>query len=87
MDENKVPEQFEKLTGLKAEEKLVFVPHHMAHAYSSFGASGFKEAAIVVADAMGSIWNDITPIKDFYPNINKPELSCPKDKRGNFEYF
>ena len=73
VDKNNVIEQFETLTGLKAEEKLVFIPHHMAHAYSSFGASGFKEAAIVVADAMGSVWNDVTPIKDFYPDINKPE--------------
>lgn len=74
VDENKVVKQFEKLTGLNAEERLIYIPHHMAHAYSSFGASGFKEAAIVVADAMGSAWNDVTPIKTFYPNINKPEL-------------
>lgn len=87
VDENKVPEQFEKLTGLKAEEKLVFVPHHMAHAYSSFGASGFKEAAIVVADAMGSIWNDVTPIKDFYPNINKPELPDGKQWAEGYTIF
>lgn len=73
VDENKAPKQFEELTGLKAEEKLVFIPHHMAHAYSTFGASGFKEAAVIVADAMGSVWNDVTNIKDFYPNINKPE--------------
>lgn len=36
-------------------EKLLFIPHHLAHAYSSFFSSGFDEAAVVVADASGSI--------------------------------
>ncbi|MGV0816091.1 carbamoyltransferase C-terminal domain-containing protein [Mycolicibacterium boenickei] len=33
--------------------ELVFVPHHDAHAYSSFYASGYDSAAVVVADGYG----------------------------------
>ena len=48
-------------------DKLKFLPHHMAHAYSTFYASNFEEeAVVVVADAMGSLYNDDTPIKDWY---------------------
>lgn len=36
-------------------ENLLFIPHHLAHAYSSFFSSGLEEAAVVVADASGSI--------------------------------
>lgn len=36
------------------EEKVMFIPHHLAHAYSSFFSSGFDEAAVIVADASGS---------------------------------
>jgi len=35
--------------------KLKFIPHHLAHAYSTFFSSGFDEAAVIVADASGSI--------------------------------
>jgi carbamoyltransferase len=34
---------------------LVNIPHHLAHAYSSFFSSGLDEAAVIVADASGSI--------------------------------
>jgi carbamoyltransferase len=34
---------------------LKFLPHHLAHAYSSFFSSGMDEAAVIVADASGSI--------------------------------
>jgi carbamoyltransferase len=60
-----IPAQFEEFTGL-SREKLEFVPHHMAHAYSTFYASNFEEAVVVVVDAMGSLYNDQTPIKKWY---------------------
>ena len=60
-----VPGQFNKMIGVSL-DKLHFLPHHLAHAYSSYYASGFKESAIIVADAMGSIYNDDTPIKEWY---------------------
>jgi carbamoyltransferase len=37
--------------------KLFYIPHHFAHACSTFFSSGFEEAAVVVADASGSILN------------------------------
>jgi len=45
---------FRKFPNLN-EEILKFIPHHLAHAYSSFFSSGFDEAAVIVADASGSI--------------------------------
>jgi carbamoyltransferase len=34
-------------------ERIVFVPHHLAHAYSTFFHSGFDEALVVVVDGQG----------------------------------
>jgi len=36
-------------------DKLKFIPHHLAHAYSAFFSSGYDEAAVVVSDAMGNV--------------------------------
>ena len=49
-----VEEQFQLKLGQPL-SKLVFAPHHVCHAYSSFFASGYDEAAVVVADAMGNV--------------------------------
>ena len=38
-------------------DRLFFIPHHLAHAYSTFFSSGFDDAAVIVADASGSILN------------------------------
>ena len=62
---NAATRDFEKVTG-EPISKLKFIPHHIAHAYSTFAASGYEEAAVVVVDAMGSVYNDTTPIKDWY---------------------
>lgn len=35
--------------------KTTIVNHHLAHAYSAFAASGYEEAAILIADNSGSI--------------------------------
>jgi len=35
--------------------KLEFVPHHLAHAYSTFYSSNFSSSVVVVADAMGNV--------------------------------
>lgn len=42
--------------------KVVFVPHHLAHAASAFFTSGMEEAAVVIVDGMGerdstTIWH------------------------------
>jgi len=45
--------QFEEITGISG-NKLEFIPHHLAHAYSTFYSSGFEESAVLVVDASGS---------------------------------
>ena len=45
---------FSKYYDLKV-EILNFIPHHLAHAYSAFFSSGLEDAAVIVADASGSI--------------------------------
>lgn len=51
--------QFIERTGLSL-DKLLYIPHHLAHACSSFYSSGFEEAAVIVVDAMGSVFNNKT---------------------------
>jgi|TARA_R110002167_G_scaffold129828_3_gene313014 carbamoyltransferase len=52
--EDVVEPQFEQYLAQPL-SKLKFVPHHVAHAYSTFFASGYDEAAVIVADAMGNV--------------------------------
>lgn len=49
------PQKFFRIFPQVKTENLLFVPHHLAHAYSTFFSSGFEEAAVVVADASGSV--------------------------------
>ena len=76
-DTNNVEAEFTKETGLST-EKLQFLPHHLAHAFSVFCASGFDESAVIVADAMGSVYNDKTPIKEWF---KLDESLMPEDGR------
>ena len=58
---------------------LSFIPHHLAHAYSSFFSSGFEEAAVIVADASGSILNNLNKLTDWYPDITTEGLDKGED--------
>jgi carbamoyltransferase len=58
---------------------LSFIPHHLAHAYSSFFSSGFEDAAVIVADASGSILNNLNKLSDWYPNITTEDLDKNED--------
>jgi carbamoyltransferase len=60
-------------------KKLQFIPHHLAHAYSSFFSSGYDEAAVIVADASGSILNHKTKLKEWYPEKTREELDEKED--------
>ena len=60
-------------------KKLVFMPHHLAHAYSSFFSSGFDEAAVIVADASGSILNHKTKLGEWYPEKSHEGLNEGED--------
>ena len=73
-----VDKQFTDLFGDK-DFNLKFIPHHLAHAYSSFFSSGFEEAAVIVADASGSILNNLNKLTDWYPDVTKDTLKGDED--------
>lgn len=43
------------LSSYNWQKKLIRVPHHLAHAASSFYVSGFEESLIIVSDGMGEM--------------------------------
>jgi carbamoyltransferase len=61
-----VDQKMTEILGYSLGNRLLFVPHHLAHAYSSFFSSGFDEAAVIVADASGSIYNNQNKLKEHY---------------------
>jgi carbamoyltransferase len=73
-----VEEQFKKKFGDK-KYNISFIPHHLAHAYSSFFSSGFEESAVIVADASGSILNNLNNLTEWYPNKDKEGLEFGED--------
>jgi carbamoyltransferase len=73
-----VEEQFKEKFGDK-KYNISFIPHHLAHAYSSFFSSGFEESAVIVADASGSILNNLNNLTEWYPNKDKEGLEFGED--------
>lgn len=59
-------------------DKLFFIPHHLAHAYSTFFSSSFDEAAVIVADASGSILNYKNKLHLWY-DVDKLKLDTNED--------
>ena len=72
-----VDEQFRNYFGVSV--PLTFIPHHLAHAYSTFFSSGFDEAAVIVADASGSILNHLNKLPNWYPTVTKDGLNPDED--------
>ena len=72
-----VEEQFENYFGISVPP--TFIPHHLAHAYSSFFSSGFEDAAVIVADASGSVLNSLNKLPNWYPNIGELGLDLEED--------
>jgi carbamoyltransferase len=66
--------KFRKELNYDISEKHEFLPHHLAHAYSSFFSSGFDDAVVVVADASGSIWDKRNRLPEWYPNLSQSGL-------------
>lgn len=56
---------FSKFSSLKR-DVLQHIPHHLAHAYSTFFSSGLDEAAVVIADASGSVVSYKNKTHDWY---------------------
>lgn len=74
-----VDAQLEKIFRCDLTLKTRFIPHHLAHAYSSFFSSGFEEAAVIVADASGSILNQLNKLTSWYPDVGKEGLDDEED--------
>jgi carbamoyltransferase len=64
-----VEQEFTQHTGLTI-DSLIYIPHHLAHACSTFYSSGFNDAAVIVVDAMGSVFNNKTA--EWYSNEGYP---------------
>ena len=77
-----------KLTfGADLTNNTKFIPHHLAHAYSSFFSSGFDEAAVVVADASGSILSHLNKLPMWYKDIDKTKYSPMEDWTEGISIF
>lgn len=68
-----VDQKMTEFLGHSLGDRLLFVPHHLAHAYSSFFSSNFDEAAVIVADASGSVYGANTKLNQFY-NLDNPQI-------------
>lgn len=67
--------------------KVEFIPHHLAHAYSTFFSSGFDESAVIVADASGSILTHSNKLPRWYGDIDRSELSPDEDWTEGISIF
>jgi carbamoyltransferase len=76
--EDKTPVDFFRKYIDLSNDKLFFIPHHLAHAYSTFFSSGFDEAAVIVADASGSILNFKNKLHLWY-DVDRTGLDSNED--------
>lgn len=81
--EDKVKFDFQFYTG-QSLDKLTFVNHHLAHAYSAFFSSGLPEASVVVGDANGNI---INPNNSAYEGFVKNNPSYVNKDPGLNHYW
>jgi carbamoyltransferase len=76
---------FNKYHDLKR-AKLKFLPHHLAHAYSTFFSSGFEESAVIVADASGSILSYKNKLHEWY-DVDRTDLDPEEDWTEGISLF
>jgi carbamoyltransferase len=76
---------FRRYPDLKV-ESLKFLPHHLAHAYSTFFSSGFEESSVVVADASGSILTYKNKLHNWY-DIDRTGLDNEEDWTEGISIF
>lgn len=74
-----VDEQMKELFPRITIPPVVFIPHHLAHAYSTFFSSNFDDAAVIVADASGSILSHLTKMPEWYKDVSREGLSELED--------
>ncbi len=66
-----------------APDRIVFVGHHMAHAVSAFGMSGFSESLVLAVDAMGD-WSSGLIARGVNGAIQEIETLSSKNSLGQF---
>jgi carbamoyltransferase len=76
---------FSRYIGLNR-KKLKFLPHHLAHAYSTFFSSGFEESAVIVADASGSILSYKNKLHKWY-DVDRTGLDPEEDWTEGISLF
>jgi len=81
--EDQVKFDFQFYTG-QSLDKLKFINHHLAHAYSTFFSSGLTEAAVVVGDANGNIVN---PKNLAYEDFVKNNPKYTEKRPNNITYW
>lgn len=83
--------KFSELTGMNefwTSYKLKFIPHHLAHAFSSFYSSGFESSVVVVIDAMGSVMSSNNKMKNWYNHSSMPAVEgCDWAEGGAIYHF
>jgi carbamoyltransferase len=84
--EDKTPSDFFRKYIDLSNDKLFFIPHHLAHAYSTFFSSGFDDAAVIVADASGSILNFKNKLHLWY-DVDRTGLDSNEDWTEGISIF
>ena len=74
-----VEQQFIEIFKNSSLPKLTFIPHHLAHAYSTFFSSGFEDSVVIVADASGSILTHTNKMPKWYQDVSRDGLSDEED--------
>lgn len=65
--------------------KVEFVPHHLAHAYSTFYASPFKEACVLVCDGAGNAYKGYA--LNFWRKKGQDFFKTEKDIEAESSYY
>ncbi|WP_454561933.1 carbamoyltransferase family protein [Mycobacterium haemophilum] len=82
--------KFEEIFGGSWDNKIVQVPHHLAHAASAFYPSGFDSALVMVADGMGekdSLTMAVASAEGIEPIATVAELNSLGILYGIFTYY
>ncbi len=64
---------------------IEFVPHHLAHAFSTFYASSFKEATVLICDGAGNAYKG--DALDFWKKNNKDFFKTEIDIEAESGYY
>ncbi|WP_211189162.1 carbamoyltransferase family protein [Mycobacterium attenuatum] len=83
-------DKFEQTFGGQWSDRIVQVPHHLAHAASAFYPSGFEDALVVVADGMGeteSLTVAVASPAGIDPIMTIPEANSLGILYGVFTYY